>query len=938
MDSTAPTMSSTNEDATVEVRLNSSETKKLVPEDVADMSAGELKNLMGEMAELTRALAQLGAKDEETVPLKVEEQSTDKTADPNEKAAQQEAEVEEEAEQWSESCYTLVYICPILTHGFWHGLGIVGLQILTISLVLVSIVSWDDPSNPLGIPPMVEEIVACAQAVALYMAVPFMADLIQAVQKLQDGFYPELTEGRPAANFPKWLISCTLQLISGLILLADIFILTMQATDVIGIMLNFAALHFMADIDNLGFQVATWGFVSNSLQEQALECEGFAVPKRNKGYILRRVLYAMCLAMVFAGYAVIKHDQLRGNQLHSVLYVQFGDTYDSRISYYSGLFKAEYTYTAGHRRYTDIATNQVSLGYCSNEGAWAFTDHPEDPCNPLYIFAKSETTKSFDVTSIPDYQWLIKDNSTDRFTLFGTFELVGRDCDSSLCQGECGEDGFCYCDDNRFGLDCEFEDVCQKLAISAIGGPFPPDPYGWATSQSYELFKDPDTGKPVRAYNMPVFYSNSTIPANFIFFGGLRWVLTSEGYLNGNNQTGYTLAYSGGSNPDEIADYLNSDTFHGHHEMEHIPIFMSDRMDFESTGFQPTPAGLEWYIANPVGENETHLATSYAVGDPINVFLECQNCNLGGTCNPYGGICNETTGNCDCDDLWSGDRCDIQKDCFDQDWPCGGKGICDDSSGICRCFRPYYGKLCQTDFWCMEERGSCFNGGICEPTEISNQTVKCDCVDPATSGTSCEKKQDCTVFGCENGGICNRQTEECSCREPYHGVACDLINATLLEEGNNDCQSDDDCGSGICFDETGICDCNGTGTFGLKCEHEFVCSKDSGDPPCRGHGICSTANDRCICQEPYTGFDCSELPDCTSDEDCVGEGRCDAAIGNCICEDRFTSGKLCEETFHCEEDGCANEGNCHPAGYCQCELPYTGLRCEYIMEEAAYKF
>ena len=66
----------------------------------------------------------------------------------------------------------------------------------------------------------------------------------------KDGFYPEVMLEHAGATYSTWLFSCLAQLAAGLLLLTTIFVLTIQVDSVLSIMLNFAALHFMAEIDD----------------------------------------------------------------------------------------------------------------------------------------------------------------------------------------------------------------------------------------------------------------------------------------------------------------------------------------------------------------------------------------------------------------------------------------------------------------------------------------------------------------------------------------------------------------------------------------------------------------------------------------------------------------------------------------------------------------
>uniref|UniRef100_A0A672HWZ9 Zmp:0000000846 n=1 Tax=Salarias fasciatus TaxID=181472 RepID=A0A672HWZ9_SALFA len=84
------------------------------------------------------------------------------------------------------------------------------------------------------------------------------------------------------------------------------------------------------------------------------------------------------------------------------------------------------------------------------------------------------------------------------------------------------------------------------------------------------------------------------------------------------------------------------------------------------------------------------------------------------------------------------------------------------------------------------------------------------------------------------------------------------------------------------------------------------------------HGRCDDGY--CICEEPWTGFDCSEL---ICPKDCYDRGRCEN--GTCHCEDGFTG-----EDYDCSELSCPNNclsrGRC-VNGQCVCEEGLAGEDC-----------
>lgn len=233
------------------------------------------------------------------------------------------------------------------------------------------------------------------------------------------------------------------------------------------------------------------------------------------------------LAGLFTGYGILKARQLNGYYLPTNIYVQFGDAYNHKIAYYSGILSSTSGTTVGYREYRDVGTKTILLAYCTKKKAWTFSDKG-DSCD---FFAKSPETLSYDVTTISNSDWQVRD-AFKQLQPFDKFSLVARDCVSSCKSKNCTDDGFCVCARDQFGMDCEFTDICLELSTDLRFAAFPGTAGGekkveyyntnfdddgyrhylWAhvgnekhaVSNQYEALADPTTGGYVKVYNMPV--------------------------------------------------------------------------------------------------------------------------------------------------------------------------------------------------------------------------------------------------------------------------------------------------------------------------------------------------------------------------------------------------------------------------------------------------
>ncbi|XP_051809934.1 tenascin-R isoform X5 [Acanthochromis polyacanthus] len=148
------------------------------------------------------------------------------------------------------------------------------------------------------------------------------------------------------------------------------------------------------------------------------------------------------------------------------------------------------------------------------------------------------------------------------------------------------------------------------------------------------------------------------------------------------------------------------------------------------------------------------------------------------------------------------------------------------------------------------------------------------------------------------------------------------------------------CGSGCCGDSSAMAyipffpgrldfvpGCSGHGSFsfdlcGCVCEEGWTgknCSEPRCPNDCSGQGVC--VEGECVCDRDFGGDNCSE-PRCPSD--CSGRGLC--IDGECVCEESFT-GEDCM-VGRCLND-CSDQGLCIN-GTCQCRPGYVGEDCSLV--------
>lgn len=488
-----------------------------------------------------------------------------------------EAIVVEKGEEYtllSDDIYSLFYTTKAASHAFMFAIFVFLFQTMIILLISIDLIDAGS-DNPLQLPAAVPLEVTIAQGFAVILAVATQSDLFTAIISFHDGYDKRAKDVDLDCTFPKWLFACLGQFMVGVWLLVVIFILIVQSTTVIGMMLNFAALSFVSEIDNVAFKLGKYGFFSDYVESECNDVTSFKFPVQSKknSNIVRRVIFLLIVAGLLGGWGYVVHLQRWGHFLPSTIFVQFGDAYDPFLSFFSGVYEYDKQQYINRRLvYVERRSKESYFAYCEEEEAWTFSTLSSfGPCGDWNATSRDINA---DITeSASDWHVHYVDGTGAILSKqFDFFSISSSDCRSENDCNNLGQclNNRCECRDLRIGRQCEFSAPCPKLAVDERTFPFPDDEVGLTQVSSNFTLLTKEGEQPVLVYDKPVYvfdYGPGII--DIIMFLGRRWIVTNSITFDSNATNITSLS--------DLATYLSND-FHGYFN-SYVSYFVSAAMD-----------------------------------------------------------------------------------------------------------------------------------------------------------------------------------------------------------------------------------------------------------------------------------------------------------------------------------------------------------------------
>ena len=166
---------------------------------------------------------------------------------------------EEEEFEVGQDVYGLIFISPFISPSFIFASIIVCMKIALFSFLAADLTSRTLTKK--------DNLILATQFVLLPVAIALQEDLIYVYVRIANIRYdPILKETSPSATKAKFILSFMLRLLDGVYSLTVNFSLILTTETVLGIFLNFAALHFLQSIDDIAFELASEGFFGDRME------------------------------------------------------------------------------------------------------------------------------------------------------------------------------------------------------------------------------------------------------------------------------------------------------------------------------------------------------------------------------------------------------------------------------------------------------------------------------------------------------------------------------------------------------------------------------------------------------------------------------------------------------------------------------------------------
>ncbi|CAJ1951672.1 unnamed protein product [Cylindrotheca closterium] len=435
----------------------------------------------------------------------------------------------------------------------------------------------------------------------------------------REGF-DEMTDNFGGFSPWRFYFANSLMAIQGLFGKVVAFLLIIFADNVFDLPLNFTAVMFVSELDEIIFFLSRAGYVGRDSERMAKKIQNMKLPQRTLNGILQHVhilVYGLIMVATFIAFAILARKQDSQESLAEFVKVEFGDEVDPTLGLFSGCYEKQLNDGWDARvRYvqTQSARGKGNFEYCLEDDlrTWVFANaQSETVCNDNFaIRSAEERSTSFDLLDAKGDQWLIGTGNP-----ISEFQL--GEIDPSRFEIECGIISI-------EGTSSSTEELCPVVNVDGFTIGF----FGsndW--SRTYDMLENRNS-EVVQFYQHPVFIGDSLGAEGYeiLFFAGRRWVLASAAKLLKEVD-------------DPVISLFESSMFWLLDLPADALSYLSETVNAGND--RGTPLGLQWYTARYAN------GISFPFPDisrPVDSSFWCGKCNSRTNTCLHEGICQDDAG------------------------------------------------------------------------------------------------------------------------------------------------------------------------------------------------------------------------------------------------------------------------------------------------------
>ena len=162
-----------------------------------------------------------------------------------------------------------------------------------------------------------------AQSFAILISVFVSDDVVASLDFFLVNYDKDIQGKLPGATFVKWILSNLFRFLEGMLGILVAFIFIVQSEDVLTLFLDFSAVQFVSELDNVGYHIADKGYISFYGVEELTESmkdvkmrqvnnQKTAKKSTKRRKLLQLLVFYLTMVGLYSVWAVIKVNQFKG--------------------------------------------------------------------------------------------------------------------------------------------------------------------------------------------------------------------------------------------------------------------------------------------------------------------------------------------------------------------------------------------------------------------------------------------------------------------------------------------------------------------------------------------------------------------------------------------------------------------------------------------------